>query len=49
LSILSSVWVFVWAIWMCWLVWITGSLLKRLPYVPTRYQQLSYRFFALQV
>lgn len=38
-----------WALWMVGRMFITGSLLRKLPYVPTRYQQLSYRFFGLQV
>lgn len=38
-----------WALWMLGRMFITGSLLRKLPYVPTRYQQLSYRFFGLQV
>ncbi|CAM9928533.1 unnamed protein product [Laminaria digitata] len=29
-------------------MYISGRLLRKLPYVPSRYQQLSYRFFALQ-
>lgn len=41
--------VVLWAVWMLCRIYISGCLLKKLPYVPNRYQQLSYRFFALQV
>ncbi|CAM9490041.1 unnamed protein product, partial [Ectocarpus sp. 8 AP-2014] len=40
--------VMLWAVWMLCRIYISGCLLRKLPYVPNRYQQLSYRFFALQ-
>ena len=41
--------VILWAVWMLCRIYISGCLLRKLPYVPNRYQQLSYRFFGLQV
>lgn len=38
-----------WAVWMVWRITSAGRLLRQLPYVPTRFQQLSYTFFGLQV
>ncbi|CAN0506220.1 unnamed protein product, partial [Ectocarpus sp. 12 AP-2014] len=38
-----------WAVWMVWRITRAGRLLRQLPYVPTRFQQLSYTFFGLQV
>eukprot|EP00752_Nemacystus_decipiens_P015668 g13982.t1 len=40
--------VVLWAVWMLCRIYISGCLLRKLPYVPNRYQQLSYRFFGLQ-
>ncbi|CAM9767141.1 unnamed protein product, partial [Ectocarpus sp. 12 AP-2014] len=40
--------VMLWAVWMLCRMYISGCLLRKLPYVPNRYQQLSYRFFGLQ-
>ncbi|CAN0071398.1 unnamed protein product [Scytosiphon promiscuus] len=31
-----------WAVWMLCRIYISGCLLRKLPYVPNRYQQLSY-------
>lgn len=39
-------------LWMCWYsvsLYVTAKELRKLPYMSTRYQQLSFRFFALQV
>lgn len=38
-----------WAASMVFRISSSGRLLRKLPYVPTRFQQLSYRFFAVQV
>ncbi|CAN0012945.1 unnamed protein product, partial [Ectocarpus sp. 8 AP-2014] len=38
-----------WAVWMVWMITSAGRLLRQLPYVPTRFQQLSYTFFGLQM
>lgn len=38
-----------WAVWMVHTISRTGRLLRKLPYVPTRFHQLVHRFFALQV
>ncbi|CAN0098866.1 unnamed protein product, partial [Ectocarpus fasciculatus] len=40
--------VMLWVVWMLCRMYISGRLLRKLPYVPNRYQQLSYRFFGLQ-
>ncbi|CBN78597.1 conserved unknown protein [Ectocarpus siliculosus] len=40
--------VMLWAVWMLCRMYVSGCLLRKLPYVPNRYQQLSYRFFGLQ-
>lgn len=38
-----------WVVWMVYIISRTGRLLRKLPYVPTRFHQLVHRFFALQV
>ncbi|CAB1098601.1 unnamed protein product [Ectocarpus sp. CCAP 1310/34] len=38
-----------WGVWTMWRITSAGRLLRQLPYVPTRFQQLSYTFFGLQV
>ncbi|CAM9899884.1 unnamed protein product, partial [Scytosiphon promiscuus] len=38
----------VWAVWMMCTAFRSGRLLRKLPYVPTRLQQLSHRVFAVQ-
>ncbi len=47
-SILSSIMYGVWGLWFCYLVVNTHVMLKRLPYLSTRFQQLSFRFFVIQ-
>ncbi|CAM9722605.1 unnamed protein product, partial [Pylaiella littoralis] len=37
-----------WAAWMVYRISSWGRLLRKLPYVPTRFHQLSYRFFGVQ-
>jgi len=43
---LFSIWI--WTIWWFIRLYYTGTKLKKLPYMSTRYIQLSYRFFTLQ-
>ena len=43
---LLSIWI--WTIWWFIRLYYTGVKLKKLPYMSTRYIQLSYRFFTLQ-
>lgn len=43
---LLSIWI--WTIWWFIRLYYTGIKLKKLPYMSTRYIQLSYRFFTLQ-
>ncbi|CAM9150180.1 unnamed protein product, partial [Ectocarpus sp. 12 AP-2014] len=38
----------VWVVWMLFRMYTSGRLLRKLPYVPNRFRQLSYRFFGLQ-
>ncbi|CAM9273530.1 unnamed protein product [Ectocarpus sp. 4 AP-2014] len=38
----------VWVVWMLFRMCTSGRLLRKLPYVPNRFRQLSYRFFGLQ-
>ena len=38
----------IWTIWWIYSLWYTGRALQRLPYMSTRYLQLSFRFFLLQ-
>lgn len=38
----------VWSLWLIALIIITGQVLRSLPYLQTRFQQLPYRFFVLQ-
>jgi len=37
-----------WTVWWFFRLYRTGSTLKKLPYMSTRYIQLSYRYFSLQ-
>lgn len=37
-----------WTIWWFYSLYSTGSALQKLPYMSTRYLQLSFRFFSLQ-
>jgi hypothetical protein len=47
-TILYLVLIWVWTIYWFIQLYITGKKLKKLPYMSTRYMQLSYRFFAVQ-
>lgn len=38
----------IWAVWWFIVLYNTGNILAKLPYMSTRYLQLSYRFFFLQ-
>lgn len=38
----------IWITWWLYSLWSTGRTLQRLPYMSTRYLQLSFRFFTLQ-
>eukprot|EP00903_Cladosiphon_okamuranus_P018197 g16740.t1 len=37
-----------WAAWMLYMIAHTGCMLRKLPYVPTRFHQLVHRLFSLQ-
>jgi hypothetical protein len=47
-SVTSFVLVGLWAIWWLATLFVTGRALQRLPYMNTRYIQLSFRFFSMQ-
>jgi hypothetical protein len=47
-SIAVLVLILIWTIYWLATLMVTGRKLRRLPYMNTRYKQLSYRFFALQ-
>ena len=38
----------IWTIWWFWTLWSSFRVLQRVPYMSTRYLQLSFRFFSLQ-
>ncbi|KAF1328893.1 hypothetical protein FI667_g6455, partial [Globisporangium splendens] len=38
----------VWLVWIARIGWQTGVYLRQLPYMSTRFQQLSYRFLSLE-
>ena len=39
---------FMWTVWYSFSLYVTAKELRKLPYMSTRYQQLSFRFFVLQ-
>eukprot|EP01042_Synura_sphagnicola_P004278 gene4278-5412_t len=45
-AFLGLMWI--WTLWWFYSLWYTGRALQRLPYMSTRYLQLSFRFFLLQ-
>jgi hypothetical protein len=47
-SVALLILVSIWAIWWLTTLYLTGRALQRLPYMNTRYIQLSFRFFTLQ-
>lgn len=48
ITIIYLLLIWIWTIWWFIRLWITGSKLTKLPYMSTRYIQLSYRYFTLQ-
>mmetsp|Transcript_21523 Transcript_21523/g.31265 ORF Transcript_21523/g.31265 Transcript_21523/m.31265 type:complete len:1073 (+) Transcript_21523:100-3318(+) len=46
ISLITILWF--WTFWWFYMLWYTGKTLQQLPYMTTRYLQLSFRFFSLQ-
>eukprot|EP01031_Cornospumella_fuschlensis_P047869 gene47869-58645_t len=47
-TMLYLILIWIWALYWLVILYRTGNKLKRLPYMSTRYMQLSYRFFVVQ-